>query len=162
MAVTAFQKRGELAAGNSPHGVATLAEPHEGPGPLDRFVENLARRPGKKAGKKLSPATVNRYLSQVSGLFSFGREHMKKSSSSGPPSLKAGERQAAESSRRLAWLAEDGQDGVAASVALLCATGLRCGEFERLEPFDSEHRPRMGRASALATAGKQAFEFPRH
>lgn len=108
---------------------------------LDMLVNSLRGRPGYE-GRKLTNATINRYLSAASGLMRFAKR--KKYLKGELPEVPWRE----EDGRRIHWLTEDEEEQVVAAmldqgwpdgaltVRVLCRTGMRWSEFAGLEPGD--------------------------
>ena len=106
---------------------------------LHRLVAHLEARPGKKPGTALSPKTVNRYLAAVSGILRFA---CLEGLLPGRPPVPL----QSEDEGRIHWLtdaqekllcdclASRGWRAESLAVAVLCASGLRWGEFQGLEP----------------------------
>lgn len=108
---------------------------------LHRLVAHLEARPGKKAGTALSPKTVNRYLAAVSGILRFACLEGDIVSKPAVPVQSEDEGRIlwftdAQEQLLRAFMASQGWHPESLSVAVLCASGLRWGEFERLEPGD--------------------------
>jgi integrase len=101
---------------------------------LDRVVADLKKRPGIK-GKKLSTATINRYLAAASGVLKYAKERGYIEAIPVVPWQKEG-------GKRIHWLTEEQEETMAAQMTpecamalrVLVASGMRWGEFESLEP----------------------------
>jgi integrase len=111
---------------------------------LDKLVDDLERRPAQMSGKdKISDATINRYLSAVSGVFTWARDR-----DDTIPSPKIPWRD--EKGRRIHWFSQEQEDVLvrlmvsegrhaeALTLRVLCATGMRWGEFAGLEPHQCQ------------------------
>ncbi len=110
---------------------------------LDKLVDDLAKRPSRGGRGKLSPSTVNRYLSFASAVLKFAveRGHLK-----GTPVVPWQK----EDGERLVWLSDADEDAICAALAskghadevlcvrVLTATGMRWGELAGLEPAQVE------------------------
>jgi integrase len=106
---------------------------------LDMLANSLKDRPGYQGRKKLTSATINRYLSAASGLLSFAKrkKYLKET-----PVVPWRE----EDGRRVHWLTVEEEEAVGAAMLaagavdaevtlrVLCRTGMRWGEFEGLTP----------------------------
>lgn len=112
---------------------------------LDKLVATLRKRPGRDKAKKMDPGTINRYLTAVSTVLTYAQEHV---GADGKPYITSKPKipwQTATKKRRH-WLPEDVEAAVCAfmvsqgweasevTVRVLAASGLRWGEFEKLEP----------------------------
>jgi integrase len=107
---------------------------------LDRLVENLEKRPGN-TGEYLSNDSINRYLASVSGILKFAltRDYIV-----GKPAIPW----RSSEGKRIHWLTDEQERTIvrymteqgwlasALSVRVLCASGLRWSEFERLEHYE--------------------------
>lgn len=104
---------------------------------LDKLVAGLQRRPGTK-GERLSPATINRYLTAASAVLTFAsaRGYIQ-----GRPVIplqeEDGSREEVVSEELeaavLKWLREQGYGVSALCVSVLIETGMRAGELQSLE-----------------------------
>jgi site-specific recombinase XerD len=104
---------------------------------FDRLVSDLKKRPGLTGANKLSPGSINRYLSAASSAmrYAWDREYI-----AALPKVPW----QAESGKRIHWLTNDQQSALALAMLseggrdeeltlrVLTATGLRWGEFEGL------------------------------
>ena len=115
---------------------------------LDALVADLEKRPAQMSGKdKISDSTLNRYLSAFSSVVTFARARVKEGEApiSAPviPWRK-------EAGRRIHWFADaqvdvlvpfmttQGWPAEALARRVLCATGMRWGEFAGLEPHQCQ------------------------
>jgi len=129
---------------------------------LDKIVALLSARPAKSGGGKLSAGTINRYLTFASAVLTFSEERglLKK----GPviPWLhEDGHRihwlTEEQETTVVRWLIEQGHLTTANIVRVLCASGLRWGEFEGLEVYQVT----MGAEVAWIKLDKTKTDSPR-
>lgn len=106
---------------------------------LDTLVEWLEKRPAQIRGKQyISDSTINRYLSAISGVFTWTQDRDRDLK---PPVFPW----RCEDGKRIHWFTENQEDALvrlledqawlseALALRVLCATGLRWGEFMGLE-----------------------------
>ena len=108
---------------------------------LHRLVRNLEARPGKKPGVALSPKTVNRYLAALSSILRFACLEGLLPNKPQMPTQSEDEGRIhwlTESQERLLcdFMASKGWLAESLTVSVLCVSGLRWGEFARLEPHE--------------------------
>jgi integrase len=106
---------------------------------VDEMIVELAARPGKRPGSRMSPKTINRYLAALSGVLSYAyaRHYI--------PAVPHIEWQE-ESPGRLEYLTEAQVEHLlsvlvpedALCLLILVSTGLRAGEFFSLKPHQIE------------------------
>lgn len=106
---------------------------------LDRLVRDLRKRPGVREGKRLSPGTINRYLSAVSGLLTYAK---RRKVIPGVPDVPWQE----DDGKRLHWATEEQEAALVAymvaqgwtadalATRVLAQTGMRWSEFAGLTP----------------------------
>lgn len=106
---------------------------------FDKLVADLKRRPGYHGQKRLSAATINRYLATASVVCRFAKRKKYRKDVPDVPWQK-------EDGQRIHWLTEAQEAAVRASMLkrrqrdeelttrVLTATGMRWGEYETLEP----------------------------
>jgi integrase len=110
---------------------------------LDRLVANLAARPAQVGDGKLSKGTINRYLSAASAVLKFARERALIKVQPVVPWQKEGGKRIeffseAQEDAVVRWLTGQGHLPSALTVGVLCASGLRWGEFISLEPHQCQ------------------------
>jgi integrase len=115
---------------------------------IDGIVADLEKRPAQTRGKgKLSVATINRYLSVISGVITFARARVKANETpinqpEIPWKKEAGARihwfSDAQEATLVGYMQAQGWMAEALSLRVLCATGLRWGEFMSLEPHQCQ------------------------
>jgi len=105
---------------------------------LDRLVTSLKKHPGSKGGK-LSPGTINRYLTQVSSVLRYAVEHDYIKAMPSIPWQR-------EDGKRIHWLTieqenalsklmlAEGREIEELTMRVLTQTGMRWGELETLTP----------------------------
>jgi site-specific recombinase XerD len=111
---------------------------------LDSLVADLEKRPSQMSGKdKISSGTINRYLSAYSGVLTWARERDDTLSAPVIPWRK-------EAGSRIHWFSQAQEDVLvpymlgqgwlaeALTLRVLCATGMRWGEFAGLEPHQCQ------------------------
>jgi integrase len=112
---------------------------------LDGLVADLEKRPpmGRAADSTLSPATINRYLSAFSGVLKFARDRDPTLPRCKVPWKK-------EEGHRIHWLSFEQEEAVvrwltgqgylpeALAVRVLCASGLRWGEFSSVDAYSCQ------------------------
>lgn len=111
---------------------------------LDGVVEGLEKRPAQMRGQThITDSTINRYLSAFSGVMTWARERDDKLHAPVIPWRK-------EKGSRIHWFSQDQEEAVvkflvgkgqmaeALSLRVLCATGMRWGEFAGLEPHQCQ------------------------
>lgn len=111
---------------------------------LDTLVAELEKRPAQSGGsERLSPGTINRYLSAFSGVYTWARE---RDTALVPPVVPWRK----EAGKRIHWFTQEQEDvlaryltGVgflpeALSIRVLCQTGMRWSEFSSLEPHQCQ------------------------
>jgi integrase len=122
--------------------IGTLAVSSITTATLDAVVRDLEKRPakGRKAGGNLSPATINRYLSAASGVLSHARVRDPKLPGCEVPwKHETGHRRHwlsdAQEASLVRWLTQAGYLAEALTVRVLCASGLRWGEFSSVDAY---------------------------
>lgn len=112
---------------------------------LDGVVRDLEKRPakGRAAGGTMSPATINRYLSAASSVLTFARVRDPHLPGCVVPWK-------AETGHRRHWLSDEqeaavvrylvgvGQLAEALAVRVLCASGIRWGEFSSVDAYSCQ------------------------
>jgi integrase len=105
---------------------------------IDAWVQELEKQPGK-AGEYLDGDTINRYLAALSGILSWAH---KRKIIKGKPAIPW----QPKTGGRILWLTEAQEDALTGNmlahalphmmltVQVLCASGMRWGEFASLEP----------------------------
>jgi integrase len=111
---------------------------------LDRLVEDLEKRPAQMAGKdKITDSTINRYLSAVSAVFTYACCRVEDLRRPKFPWRKTkGSRthwfSEAQEDTLVPFMVSQGWVAEALALRVLCATGMRWGEFEGLEPHQCQ------------------------
>lgn len=107
---------------------------------LDGIVRDLEKRPGRAKGTPMGPATINRYLSAASSVLTFARVRDPHLPGCVVPWKK-------ETGHRRHWLSDEqeasvvrymvgvGQLAEALAVRVLCASGIRWGEFSSVDAY---------------------------
>lgn len=114
---------------------------------LDDLVDKLETRPGIARGKGLTDGSINRYLSGLSSVIKWTRKRTK-AGDTPIPHIELPWR--TEKGHRIHWFTEEQEAAVCAyltsqgwkrealALRVLCATGLRWGEFAGLEPHQCQ------------------------
>lgn len=115
---------------------------------LDKLVSDLEKRPAQMTGKdKITDSTINRYLSAFSGVRTFAVARVKEGETPLPAMVIPWRK---EAGKRIHWFSQEqeevlvaymlgqGQMAEALSLTVLCATGMRWGEFKGLEPHQCQ------------------------
>lgn len=115
---------------------------------LDRLVADLEKRPSRVKGKeRMTDATINRYLTAFSGVLTWARARVKDGEEAIPKPVVPWRKEAgrrihwfsdAQEEVLVAYLQDQGQMAEALSLRVLCATGMRWGEFYNLEPHQCQ------------------------
>jgi len=122
--------------------IGTLTLPNITTAVLDKVVSDLEKRPakGRAAGGKMSPATINRYLSAASAVLTFARARDPHLPGCVVPwKVETGHRRHWLSDEQeealVRWLVGQGYLPEALTVRVLCASGLRWGEFSSVDAY---------------------------
>jgi integrase len=112
---------------------------------LDGLVRDLEKRPAKGRAKDstMAPGTINRYLSAASAVLTFARARDPHLPSCAVPWKKeAGHRlhwyTVEQEEALVRWLTAGGYLPEALAIRVLCATGLRWGEFLSVEAYSCQ------------------------
>jgi integrase len=115
---------------------------------LDKLVADLEKRPAQVSSReKITDATINRYLSAFSGVITFARARVKDGEQAIVPPVIPWRK---EAGKRIHWWSQEQEDIIvpwmigkgwhaeALAMRVLCATGMRWGEFAGLEPHQCQ------------------------
>lgn len=132
---------------------------------LDAIVKGLRGRPGRK-GKKLSPGTINRYLTVASAVLRFAVDRdMREAMPKVPWQEEAGQRThvLTETQQEAVCrvLADRGRQDSVVLIRVLAATGMRLGELYGLKPEHVEEPLTDGQQMAWIRVWKTKNREPR-